>query len=36
MFCATDIAEFIYTQDHSDGYAVTLLEAAHKTVKRLV
>ncbi len=36
MFTSTDIAEFIYSQDHSDGYAVRMLEAAGKTVRRLI
>lgn len=36
MFTQTDIAEFVYQQDHSDGYAVKMLEAAGKTVRRLV
>lgn len=36
MFTQTDITEFVYQQDHSDGYAVRMLEAAGKTVRRLV
>jgi deoxycytidylate deaminase len=32
----TDIAELVYSQDHSDGYAVKLLENAGKTVRRLI
>jgi len=36
MFTQTDIAEFVYQQDHSDGYAVKMLEAAGKKVRRLV
>jgi tRNA(Arg) A34 adenosine deaminase TadA len=36
MFCATDIAEFVYTADHSEGYAIKMLEAAGKTVRRVV
>lgn len=36
MLCETDIAEIIYQQDHSDGYAVKLLEKAGKKVRRLV
>jgi len=36
MLAATDIAEIIYREDHSDGYAVKMLEAAGKTVRRLV
>lgn len=36
MFCETDIAEFVYSLDHSDGYAVQLLEQAGKVVRRIV
>jgi tRNA(Arg) A34 adenosine deaminase TadA len=36
MLSATDIAEFIYTEDHSAGYAIKMLEAAGKTVRRMV
>jgi deoxycytidylate deaminase len=36
MFTETDIQEFVYREDHSDGYAVKMLEAAGKTVTRLV
>lgn len=36
MFTQTDIAEFVYTEDHSDGYAIKMLEAAGKSVRRLV
>lgn len=36
MLAATDIAEVVYQQDHSDGYAVKLLTEAGKTVRRLV
>ncbi len=36
MLVETDIAEIIYQQDHSDGYAVALLERAGKKVTRLV
>jgi deoxycytidylate deaminase len=36
MLCETDINEIVYSIDHSDGYAVTLLEKAGKTVRRLV
>jgi len=32
----TDISEIVYRHDHSDGYAVKLLEAAGKKVRRLV
>ncbi len=36
MFMATDIAEFVYREDHSSGYAVKMLELAGKNVRRLV
>lgn len=36
MFVDTDIAEFVYNEDHSSGYAVKMLEAAGKTVRRIV
>jgi deoxycytidylate deaminase len=36
MLCETDIAEIVYQNDHSDGYAVKLLEKAGKTVRRMV
>lgn len=36
MFTTTPIAEFVYTQDHSAGYALKMLEAAGKTVQRLI
>jgi deoxycytidylate deaminase len=36
MFCETDIEEFVYSEDHSAGYAVALLEKAGKTVRRVV
>jgi deoxycytidylate deaminase len=36
MFTSTDIAEFVYAEDHSNGYAVRMLEAAGKTVRRLI
>lgn len=32
----TDIAEFVYREDHSDGYAIRLLEQAGKRTKRIV
>jgi deoxycytidylate deaminase len=35
MFTRTDIAEFIYREDHSDGYAVHLLTEVGKTIRRL-
>lgn len=36
MLAATDAAEIVYREDHSDGYAVKMLEAVGKTVRRLV
>jgi hypothetical protein len=36
MFTSTPIQEFVYSQDHSAGYAVKMLEAAGKTVRRIV
>ena len=36
MFTQTDIAEFVYAADHSDGYAIHMLEAAGKKVTRIV
>lgn len=36
MFTQTDIAEFVYREDHSDGYAVKMLELAGKKVTRIV
>ncbi len=36
MFTLTDINEFVYSIDHSDGYAVKMLEKAGKKVRRLV
>ncbi|HUD11758.1 MAG TPA: deaminase [Candidatus Saccharimonadia bacterium] len=35
MFARTDIEEFVYLEDHSDGYATRLLSEAGKTVRRL-
>lgn len=35
MLTETDIAELIYTQDHSNGYAIRMLQAAGKKVTRL-
>lgn len=32
----TDIAEIVYSQDHSEGYAVQLLEAVGKRVRRVI
>jgi deoxycytidylate deaminase len=36
MFTQTDIAEFVYREDHSDGYAVDMLQKAGKKVTRIV
>jgi dCMP deaminase len=36
MFTKTDIAEYIYREDHSDGYGVKMLERAGKKVTRIV
>lgn len=36
MLCETEIGEVIYSLDHSDGYAVALLEKAGKIVRRIV
>jgi deoxycytidylate deaminase len=36
MLSQTDIAEFVYREDHSGGYAVKMLELAGKKVRRLV
>jgi deoxycytidylate deaminase len=36
MLSQTDIEEFVYSVDHSDGYAVKMLEAAGKKVRRVV
>jgi deoxycytidylate deaminase len=36
MLTQTDIREFVYSIDHSDGYALQMLEAAGKKVRRLV
>lgn len=36
MLAATDLAELIYTEDHSGGYAIRMLEAAGKKVRRIV
>ena len=35
MLAQTDIDEFVYSVDHSEGYAVAMLEAAGKTVRRI-
>ncbi len=36
MLAQTDIMEFVYIEDHSDGYAIRMLEAAGKKVRRVV
>jgi deoxycytidylate deaminase len=36
MFTKTGIEEFVYSIDHSEGYAVKMLEAAGKKVRRVV
>lgn len=36
MLSRTDIAEVVYKEDHSDGYAVKMLELAGKKVRRVV
>lgn len=36
MLSQTSIKEIVYSIDHSDGYAIKMLEAAGKTVRRLV
>lgn len=36
MFTETSIDEFVYTEDHSSGYAIRMLEAAGKKVRRLI
>lgn len=36
MLSRTDIEEFVYTEDHSDGYAVKMLELVGKKVRRVV
>jgi deoxycytidylate deaminase len=36
MLSETDIDEFVYSIDHSDGYAIKMLEAAGKKVRRVV
>ena len=36
MLSRTGIQEFVYAQDHSDGYAINLLELAGKKVRRLL
>jgi len=36
MLCESEISEIVYTLDHSEGYAVSLLESAGKKVTRLI
>jgi deoxycytidylate deaminase len=36
MLVTTDIAEFVYSEDHSSGYAANMLESAGKKVRRLI
>lgn len=36
MFTETDIAEFVYSMDHSEGYAIKMLETADKKVRRVM
>lgn len=36
MFARTDIAGLVYREDHSDGYAIKMLELAGKKVRRIV
>lgn len=36
VLCETDITEIVYSIDHSNGYAVALLEKAGKSVRRLI
>lgn len=36
MLANSDIAHIVYQQDHSDGYAIKMLEAAGKTITRVV
>ena len=36
MFTQTDIAEFVYVEDHSDGYGFKMLTAANKKIRRIV
>lgn len=36
MFADTDIAELVYKHDHSEGYAVAMLEESGKKVRRIV
>lgn len=36
MFTQTDIGEFVYVEDHSDGYGFKMLTAANKKIRRIV
>lgn len=36
MLCETDVAEFVYEHDHSDGYAFDLLTKAGKQIRRVI
>lgn len=36
MFTQTDIEEFVYEHDHSDGYGFKMLQAAGKKIRRIV
>lgn len=36
MLAATDLAELVYAEDHSGGYAIRMLESAGKKVRRIV
>jgi len=36
ILCETDISEIVYSLDHSNGYAIALLEKAGKKVRRLL
>lgn len=36
MLTQTDIAEIVFSQDHSDGYAIQMLEKAGKKVRRII
>jgi len=36
MLTQTEISEIVYSEDHSDGYAVKLLEQAGKKVRRII
>lgn len=36
MLCQTPIAEIVYSTDHSDGYAIKLLQKAGKKIRRVI